>query len=208
MAGNEIEMTIEAVRSIANSTMEQLRGKAEGSTRTLGNVRLPASAFGGWPRAQALGRHHESAHDVFVRTLEGVIADLEAFAQNLRDTADSTERRDEEVEADLVALGRGYSERTFQSRANYSAAVEEHSGRAGVDAGTLAEEAAAIEAGAVETGPVGTGAESGAVGGQEPPADASRGTGVAAEPGSDVGGTPAAEPGPTPAGRPGLQDFA
>ncbi len=137
MAG-EIEMTIEAVRAIANRTMGTMKSKAEQSSRTFGDVELPPSAFGGWTQAKALGRHHEGAHDVFMRTLAGVVADLETFQQNLRDTADSTERRDEEVEASLLALGKGYQHRTFESQRNYAETVAEQTGVAGVDAADLA----------------------------------------------------------------------
>jgi hypothetical protein len=138
MAG-EIEMTIDAVRAIANRTMGTMKGKAEQSSRTFGDVDLPASAFGGWEQAKALGRHHEGAHDVFRRTLEGVVADLQTFQQNLRDTADSSERRDEEVEESLLALGRGYQHRTFESQRNYSETVAEQTGVDGVEATDLAE---------------------------------------------------------------------
>lgn len=135
---SEIEMTVEAVREIANRTMGALQQQAQSSTRRFGDVDLPVSAFGGWHQAQALGKHHRAAHEVFTRTLEGVLTDLEEFAQNLRDTADSSERRDEEVQASLVALGKGYRDRVFRSQRNYTETVHELSGLAGVDAADLA----------------------------------------------------------------------
>ncbi len=141
----EIEMTIDAVREIANRTMGTMKGKAQASSRVFGDVDLPPSAFGGWQEGQALGRHHQAAHEVFKKTIEGVIADLEEFAQNLRDTADSSERRDEDVEALLLALGRGYRDRTFRSQESYTEAVEAESGRKGIDADVLAAEAAEDE---------------------------------------------------------------
>lgn len=143
---DEIQMTIDAVREIANRTMGQMKGRAERSSRTFANMSLPASAFGGWSEAVELGRHHEAAQDVFLRTLEGVIADLETFEQNLRDTAESSERADEEVEAALLALGRGYQQRTFRSEQNYTESVEVHTGRSGVAAGQLEAEAVATQA--------------------------------------------------------------
>lgn len=136
---SEFEMTIDAVREIATRTMGTLTQQADSSTRVFGDVELPPSAFGGWPAAAGLGRHHQAAHEVFRRTLEGVVADLEEFAQNLRDTADSSERRDEEVQAALVALGKGYRHRSFKSQESYSATVEALTGVAGVDAATLAD---------------------------------------------------------------------
>jgi hypothetical protein len=142
----DIEMTIDAVREIANRTMETLKQQAQASARRFGDVELPPSAFGGWQQGVALGRHHQGAHDVFMKTIEGVVADLEEFAQKLRDTADSSEKRDQEVEAALLALGRGYRDRTFRSDRNYTATVEAQSGRKGVDAEVLAAEAAAAEA--------------------------------------------------------------
>jgi hypothetical protein len=146
----DIEMTIEAVRDIANRTVESMRTRAESTTRSFGDVQLPPAAFGGWAEARALGRHHQGAHEVFVSTLQGVVADLEAFAQNLRDSAASTEQRDEEVEALLVSIGR-YQERTLRSRQNYTASVAAVTGQEGVEAGELAAQAEAEAA--TERGP-------------------------------------------------------
>lgn len=146
---SEIEMTIDAVREIANRTMETLKQQAHASSRVFGDVRLGPDAFGGWAKGHALGRHHEAAHEVFMKTLEGVVADLEEFAQNLRDTADSSERRDEEVEASLLALGKGYRHRSFRSQQNYSATVEALTGAAGVDAADL--ETSVADPGEAET---------------------------------------------------------
>ncbi len=144
----EFEMTIEAVREIANRTMGTMKSKAQASSRVFGDVDLPPAAFGGWQQGVALGRHHQGAHEVFMKTLEGVLADLEEFEQNLRDTADSSERRDEDVEASLLALGRGYRDRRFRSQERYTEAVEAESGRKGIAADELAAEAAATEAAA------------------------------------------------------------
>lgn len=168
---SEIEMTIDAVRQIANRTMGAMQQQAQSSSRVLGDVDLPASAFGGWPQGVALGHHHRAAHEVFAKTLEGVLADLEEFAQNLRDTADSSERSDEEVQASLLALGKGYRDHTFRSQRNYSTTVEALSGRKGVDAADLAAAAAEREAVLAEAGDV-----------EPDPAAVSEQTGTSAEP--------------------------
>lgn len=154
---SEIEMTIDAVRDIANRTMGALKQQAEGSSRAFGDVDLPPAAFGGWNQAIALGRHHRAAHEVFMKTLEGVLADLEEFAQNLRDTADSSERRDEEVQASLLAMSKGYRERIFRSQQNYTATVEALSGVEGVQSGDLA-----ADVGEQQADVVGEGSEPGA----------------------------------------------
>lgn len=148
----DIEMTIDALRDIANRTMGSMKDQAQGTARQFGNINLPPGAFGGWEEGRRLGRHHQGAHEVFASTLEGVIADLEQFARNLRETADATEQREEAVEEGLLALGRGYRERTFVSDKTYTDTVLAVTGETvapgelAVEAGLRAEEGLATPA--------------------------------------------------------------
>jgi hypothetical protein len=118
-AANEIEMTIAEIRRIADETMASMQSTAESETRSFSNLKVPVSAFGGTPQGKTLGRQHEAAHEVFVQTIEGVIADLREFQRNLRACADSHEDTDEAAKAALTALGRSYARHTYRSAYNY-----------------------------------------------------------------------------------------
>lgn len=122
-AAQQIEMTIQAVKDIANQTMGELETRASDSRTKFQALDLPARAFGEVPLGLALARHHDAAHQVFLETINGVVKDLEDFAQKLRDTASSNEARDEEVETALVALGNRYQDHNFQADENYDRTV-------------------------------------------------------------------------------------
>ncbi len=140
----QFEMTADAVRDIANRAMESTRSRTERKAHDFGDIDLPPAAFGGWPEGRRLGRHHDGAHQVLLETINGVVADLEEFAANLRATADTAEAQDEQVEAALVSLGRRYREHTFHSDANYTDKVGQVSGQENVRPGEAADQGADV----------------------------------------------------------------
>lgn len=142
----QFEMTADAVRDIANRAMESTRSRTERKAHDFGDIDLPPAAFGGWPEGRRLGRHHDGAHQVLLETINGVVADLEEFAANLRATADSAEAQDEQVEAALVSLGRRYRDHTFHSDANYTDKVEQVSGEENIRPGGAGDQTAETEA--------------------------------------------------------------
>jgi hypothetical protein len=125
-AAGEIEMTISEIREIATRTMSELQGQAENTRTPFGNLALPPGAFGEVPLGQALGRQHQAAHDVFVQTIDGIVADLRDFQQRLLQSAESQESTDDAAQAALVSLGQGYADHTFRSTESYDTGRAEH----------------------------------------------------------------------------------
>ncbi|MEZ5096358.1 MAG: hypothetical protein R2731_09700 [Nocardioides sp.] len=71
---------------------------------------LPGAAFGGSSRGQALSLHHAAAYNVVVKTLEGLVRDLQDFgtgvtrAVELVKDADTMTATDLKRQADAVAV--------------------------------------------------------------------------------------------------------
>jgi hypothetical protein len=94
-------------------------------------LQVPASVFGASARGLELGDHHGKAHQVIKATLEGVILDLEGFADGLRraeelvcsaddDAADQLARK--QAAAELLVHASQHShgdERNHQARNEY-----------------------------------------------------------------------------------------
>ena len=94
-------------------------------------LQVPASVFGASARGLELGDHHGKAHQVIKATLEGVILDLEGFADGLRraeelvrsaddDAADQLARR--QAAAELLVHASQHShgdERNHEARNEY-----------------------------------------------------------------------------------------
>jgi len=126
-AAEQIHMTIDELRSIADSKLPGLKDDAGRSRDQFRNLHLGDGAFSDFPEAQAVARQHTGAHEVFVDTINGVIADLEDFEQRLRESVANAEATDEQVEASMVALGKrlshGYN---FASDKSYMASNRAH----------------------------------------------------------------------------------
>ena len=67
------------------------------------NARISPASFGGTEAAQALGNHHQRAHMVIDETIRGMVRDLEAFRDNVRNAVELVSRADETAAGDLDA---------------------------------------------------------------------------------------------------------
>jgi hypothetical protein len=125
---DQIRMTIDALRDIAHSKLPGLQSDAALARDRFRSLQLPSAAFSDYPQAQAVGSQHEGAHEVFVDTINGVIDDLAAFEQRLRDSVASAEATDEQVESAMVALGNSLSQpgHAFASARGYQRGNRAH----------------------------------------------------------------------------------
>jgi hypothetical protein len=130
----QIQITIEAIRKIARDNMAQMRDNATERSSDFVGLSLPPSAFSEVPIAQSVGRQHQAAQEVFARTIEGVIADLETFAANLEASCAAHEAADEQSAMDAQRAGQGaltnvsasMSDYEYRSDENFDAAGAEH----------------------------------------------------------------------------------
>ena len=114
-AAHTVEVTIEAIRDIANSTLPDAETDATDSSTGFRNLSLPVSAFGDSPLGQELGHQHQGAHEVFAATIEGTIADLQDFRQKLLDAMKNHETTDEAAQDLLRGISQRYDGHQYQS---------------------------------------------------------------------------------------------
>lgn len=110
-----VEITIDEIRRIANTTIPATEEDATKATQSFRDLAVDTGAFGGHPLAKELAHQHRGAHEVFVETINGVIRDLQDFADKLRQSMDSHEQNDDAVAAMLVTVSKKYDGHRFHS---------------------------------------------------------------------------------------------
>jgi hypothetical protein len=129
----QIQITIEAIRKIARDNMAQMRDNATERSSDFVGLSLPPGAFSEVPIAQSVGRQHQAAQEVFARTIEGVIADLEAFAANLEASCAAHEATDEQSATDAQRAGQGALTNVSASMGDYQYRSDENFDTAGAE---------------------------------------------------------------------------
>ena len=110
-----VEITIDEIRRIANTTIPATEEDATKATQSFRDLAVDTGAFGGHPLAKELAHQHRGAHEVFVETINGVIRDLQDFADKLRESMNSHEQNDDAVAAMLVTVSKKYDGHRFHS---------------------------------------------------------------------------------------------
>lgn len=126
-AVHTVEVTIDAIRDIANSTLPNAENDATHSSTDFRNLTLDVGAFGDSPLGEELGRQHRGAHEVFVETIRGTIKDLQDFRQKLLDAMDNHESTDAAAQAMLLSISKKYHGHEYQSDHNYNQARTDQS---------------------------------------------------------------------------------
>lgn len=123
----QVEMAIEEVLEIAKSTVADIEDTAQNrAARPFRDLEVERSAYSEVPAAQDLGGQHEAVKQVFMETIEAVVADLAEFKQRLLDSAQTMQQRDQSAEQMLLSLGRSYEGHQFASDATYLQGRVEH----------------------------------------------------------------------------------
>jgi hypothetical protein len=127
MTAGQVEMAIEEVLDIAKSTVSQIEDTAESkAARPFRDMEVDRGAFSEVPAAQALAEQHDAAKQVFLETIEGLVADLAEFKQRLLDSAATMEANDQSAEEMLSRLGRSYEGHSFASDMRYRHGLGAH----------------------------------------------------------------------------------
>jgi hypothetical protein len=121
-AAHDVEVTIDAIREIANSTLTKAETDASHSSSSFKNLTLDVSAFGASPLGKELGHQHQGAHEVFVETIEGTIKDLQDFRQKLLDAMKNHESTDDAAQQLLLSISKKYDGHTYHSSQSYDQA--------------------------------------------------------------------------------------
>lgn len=105
-SGARVEITIERIEEIARTMMASMDDTARNKSSDFRNTKLSQGVFGQYDRAQEFAAQQDAAHQVFVETIQGVIADLRAFQENLLASARTSRRTDEAAESSLTVKAR------------------------------------------------------------------------------------------------------
>ena len=124
-AAHDVEVTIDAIREIANSTLTKAETDASHSSSSFKNLTLDVSAFGASPLGKELGHQHQGAHEVFVETIDGTIKDLQDFRQKLLDAMKNHESTDDAAQQLLLSISKKYDGHTYHSSQSYDRALHD-----------------------------------------------------------------------------------
>lgn len=103
-SAQEIRLTIEEIRNIANGVMAELQDRAGGRRESMSSVDIDPAAFGQTAVAQQMGQTAAAAHDVFLGTVRGIVRVLEQYQQNLIDTVNTYAAADDVNATDMARL--------------------------------------------------------------------------------------------------------
>ncbi|CAN5612934.1 hypothetical protein BH10ACT10_BH10ACT10_29640 [soil metagenome] len=124
-AAHDVEVTIDAIRDIANSTLPKAETDASHSSSSFKNLTLDVSAFGASPLGKELGHQHLGAHEVFVETIAGTIKDLQDFRQKLLDAMNNHESTDDAAQDMLLSISKKYDGHSYHSSKSYDRALHD-----------------------------------------------------------------------------------
>ena len=93
--GARVEVTIDAIREIANSTLPAAEEDATHSSSSFKNLTLDVTAPSEATRWQGARPPAPGAHEVFVETINGMISDLQDFAEKLLDVDEQPREHDD-----------------------------------------------------------------------------------------------------------------
>ncbi len=121
-----VDVAIDRVTAIANAKLPGAEDEVTSSTSEFRSFTPDTSSFSEVPLAQELAQQHQAAHQVFVETVDGVIADLKEFRQRLLDSMKAHENTDDAAHAALLSLGRAYEgDHEFHSEQSYEQGRQE-----------------------------------------------------------------------------------
>ncbi len=129
----QIEITIETIRRIARDNMSAMQDNATSQSSDFRALSLPPSAFSQVPIAQTVGQQHQAAHQVFMDTIDGVIADLQTFAANIEASCNAHEATDEQSATDAQRAGQGALSGVNESMSGYQSQAERNFDNAGAE---------------------------------------------------------------------------
>ena len=129
----QIEITIDAIRRIARDNMAAMQDNANAQAADFRALSLSPAAFSEVPIAQTVGQQHQAAHEVFMTTIDGVIADLENFAANLEASCNAHQATDEQSAVDAQRAGQGALSGVNESMSGYRSQADQNFDNAGAE---------------------------------------------------------------------------
>ncbi|MBC7630362.1 hypothetical protein [Aeromicrobium sp.] len=129
-----IQVAIEAIEEIKNRGLTDAENLATSATSEFRHNRTPLHAFSSFPMAAEVAQQQDAAYQVYVSTIDGVLADLRTFQANLGGNVNSWKTVDEDTQARLIKFASNFGDTSLQSVTANEQARETYAEKLGVPA--------------------------------------------------------------------------
>lgn len=163
MAGeDEVEYPTETMTTLANTRQTKWETDSTEGVRRIRDALADKDTFGDLPVLASYGAVFEEVRTIYLETMRGAKADLDAVAQGIRTSAQQMKDRDDQAGAAFVELWQRWENGPLESTRNHEQASSTESAQTAAQTADAAETGDASPEG---SGAVGSGADgSGAVG--------------------------------------------
>jgi len=148
---DEVEYPTETMTTLANTRQTKWETDSTEGVRKIRDALADKDTFGDLPVLASYGAVFEEVRTIYLETMRGAKADLDAVAQGIRTSAQQMKDRDDQAGAAFVELWQRWENGPLESTRNHEQASSTESAQ------TAAQTADAAETGG--TSPDGTGAE-------------------------------------------------
>lgn len=136
---NEVEYPTETMTTLANTKQTKWDTDATEGVKKIRDALADKDTFGDLPVLASYGSVFEEVRTIYLETMRGAKADLEAVAQGIRTSAQQMKDRDDQAGAAFVELWQRWENGPLESTRNHETASSTESAQ------TAAETAAAAE---------------------------------------------------------------
>ncbi|WP_404381776.1 hypothetical protein LL946_14350 [Knoellia locipacati] len=140
MAGeNEVEYPTETMTTLANTRQTKWDTDATEGVKKIRDALADKSSFGDLPVLASYGSVFEEVRTIYLETMRGAKADLEAVAQGIRTSAQQMKGRDDQAGAAFVELWQRWENGPLESTRNHEQASSTESAQTAAETADAAE---------------------------------------------------------------------
>ncbi|MDT0215631.1 hypothetical protein Q9R29_17200 [Rothia sp. ARF10] len=152
MAGeDEVEYPTETMTTLANTKQTKWETDATEGVRKIRDALADKDTFGDLPVLAAYGAVFEEVRTIYLETMRGAKADLDAVAQGIRTSAQQMKDRDDQAGAAFVELWQRWENGPLESTRNHETASSTESAQTAAETADAAENTQGGQPG--QTGP-------------------------------------------------------
>lgn len=151
MAGeDEVEYPTETMTSLANTKQTKWETDATEGVRKIRDALADKDTFGDLPVLASYGAVFEEVRTIYLETMRGAKADLDAVAQGIRTSAQQMKDRDDQAGAAFVELWQRWENGPLESTRNHETASSTESAQTAAETVDAADAATGTEPGQPE----------------------------------------------------------
>lgn len=136
---NEVEYPTETMTTLANTKQTKWDTDATEGVKKIRDALADKSTFGDLPVLASYGSVFEEVRTIYLETMRGAKADLEAVAQGIRTSAQQMKDRDDQAGAAFVELWQRWENGPLESTRNHETASSTESAQTAAETADAAE---------------------------------------------------------------------